>query len=88
MQKVYSGILEESMKNIDQIFLILNSFTTQMSDAKRLEIINAAADRIDSNYDDLTLFNRQNVQLSLQRTKTKRDVDAVREFYGILLLKP
>jgi hypothetical protein len=88
MQKVYSGILEESMKNIDQIFLILNSFTTQMSDAKRLEIINAAADRIDTNYDDLTLFNRQNVLLSLQRAKTKSDVDAVRKFYGILLLKP
>jgi hypothetical protein len=88
MQKVYSGILEESMKNIDQIFLILNSFATQMSDAKRLEIINAAADQIDSNYDDLTLFNRQNLLLSLQRAKTKRDVDAVRKFYGILLLKP
>ena len=67
MQKVYSGILEESMKNIDQIFLILDSFTTQMSDAKRLEIINAAADQIDANYDDLTLVNRQNILLSLAK---------------------
>ena len=88
MQKVYSGILNESMKNIDQIFLILDSFTTQMSDAKRLEIINTAADHIDANYDDLMLFNRQNVLLSLQRAKTKNDVDAVKKFYGIPLLKP
>lgn len=88
MQKVYSGILNESMKNIDQIFLILDSFTTQMSDAKRLEIINTAADQIDANYDDLMLFNRQNVLLSLQRAKTKNDVDAVKKFYGIPLLKP
>jgi hypothetical protein len=83
MQKVYSGILEESVKNIDQIFLILESFTTQMSDLKRLEIINAAADQIDSNYDDLTVFNRQNVLLSLQRAKTSNDVNAVKRFYGI-----
>ena len=83
MQKVYSGILNESMKNIDQIFLILDSFSTQMSDAKRLEIINAAADQIDANYDDLMLFNRQNVLLSLQRAKTKNDVNAVKKFYGI-----
>jgi hypothetical protein len=83
MQKVYSGILDESVKNIDQIFLILNSFSTQMSDAKRLEIINAAADRIDTNYDDLTLFNRENVLLSLQRAKTKNDVEAVKKFYGL-----
>jgi hypothetical protein len=83
MQKVYSGILSESMKNIDQIFLVLDSFTTQMSDAKRLEIINAAADNIDANYDDLSLFNKQNILLSLQRAKTKNDVNAVKKFYGI-----
>ncbi|PTT03966.1 conjugal transfer protein TraI [Flavobacterium sp. HMWF030] len=83
MQSVYSGILNESLKNIDQIFLVLDSFTTQMSDAKRLEIINAAADQIDANYDDLTLFNRQNILLSLQRAKTEHDVKSVKQFYGI-----
>lgn len=83
MQSVYSGILDESLKNIDQIFLVLDSFTTQMSDAKRLEIINAAADQIDANYDDLTLFNRQNILLSLQRAKTEHDVKSVKQFYGI-----
>lgn len=83
MQRVYSGILEESVKNMDQIFLILDSFTTQMSDLKRLEIINAAADQIDSNYDDLTLFNKQNILLSLQRAKNSNDVNAVKKFYGI-----
>jgi len=83
MQSVYSGILNESLKNIDQIFLVLDSFTTQMSDAKRLEIINSAADQIDANYDDLTLFNRQNILLSLQRAKTEHDVKSVKQFYGI-----
>lgn len=83
MQTVYSGILEESIKNIDQIFLVLDSFSTQMSDLKRLEIINAAADQIDTNYDDLKLFNKQNVLLSLQRAKTSQDINSVKEFYGI-----
>lgn len=83
MEKVYDGILEESMKNIDQIFLIIDSFTTQMSDLKRLEIINKAADQIDSNYNDLRLFNQQNMLLSLQRAKTDADVNKVKQFYGI-----
>jgi len=83
MERVYSGILEESVKNIDQIFLILDSFTTQMSDLKRLEIINKAADQIDANYDDLTLFNKQNMLLRLQRAKTEADADRVKQFYGI-----
>ncbi|KQO20866.1 conjugal transfer protein TraI [Flavobacterium sp. Leaf82] len=83
MEKVYEGILGESMKNVDQIFLIIESFTTQMSDLKRLEIINTAADQIDSNYNDLRLFNQQNVLLSLQRAKTDADVNKVKQFYGI-----
>lgn len=83
MEKVYEGILGESMKNIDQIFLIIESFTTQMSDLKRLEIINIAADQIDSTYNDLRLFNQQNVLLSLQRAKTDADVNKVKQFYGI-----
>jgi hypothetical protein len=83
MEKVYDGILEESIKNIDQIFLIIDSFSTQMSDLKRLEIINKAADQIDTNYNDLRLFNQQNMLLSLQRAKTDADAKKVKQFYGI-----
>lgn len=83
MERVYSGILEESAKNIDQVFLVINSFQTQMSDAKRLEIINAAADQVDANYYDLTRFNQQNIMLSLQRAKTYNDVEVVKKLYGL-----
>ncbi len=83
MERVYNGILEESVKNMDQIFLILESFATEMSDLKRLEIINKASDGIDSNYDDLKLFNQQNIMLSLQRAKTESEVNQTKQFYGI-----
>lgn len=83
MEKVYSGILDESLKNIDQINLIIKSFTTKMSDAKRLELINNAADQVDANYSDLAQFNRQNTLLSLQRAKTKTEVETVKKLYGL-----
>lgn len=83
MQLVYSGILDESVKNLDQIFIVINSFQTQMNDAKRLEIINAAADRIDVNYNDLKMFNQQGIVMSLQRAKAQNDVDVVKKLYGL-----
>ena len=83
MSEVYSGILEESLNNIDQITLIVQSFTTTMSDAKRLEIINNAADQVDTNYDDLMRFNQQNVLLSLSRAKTSIEVQTVKKLYGL-----
>jgi len=83
MGRVYSGILDESVKNLDQIFIVINSFQTQMSDAKRFEIINAAADRIDVNYNDLKTFNQQGIIISLQRAKAQNDVDVIRKLYGL-----
>lgn len=83
MSKVYQGILDESVKNIDQISLVVKSLTTQMSDAQRIQIINYAADQVDHNYDDLRLFNRQNVLLSLQREKARKEVDVIRGLYNL-----
>lgn len=83
MYDVYSGILKESANNLDQVLLIINSFKTQMTDAKRLELINAAADRIDQNYSDLREFNTQNILMSLQRSKAKNQIQTVQKLYGL-----
>jgi hypothetical protein len=83
MSQVYSGILDESLKNLDQIYLVINSFATQMSDAKRIEIINAAAKAIEENRSDLQQFNTQNKILSLQRAYEKGDLDVVKKLYGL-----
>ncbi|RKR81886.1 hypothetical protein BDD43_2047 [Mucilaginibacter gracilis] len=83
MESVYKGILEESVKNLDQVFIVVNSFKTQMSDAKRLELINAAATRMDANYSDLREFNNQNITLSVQRSKSQLEVKQIKQLYGI-----
>jgi hypothetical protein len=83
MQKVYNGILDESIKNIDQIRLVINAFATQMTDAKRLDIIHAAGNNIEQNITDLRQFNQQNIIISLQRSKEKNDIDVVNKLYGI-----
>ncbi len=83
MYKVYSGILDESVKNLDQILNVINAFTTQMSDAQRLAVIDDAANRIDQNYSDLKEFNNENMMISLQRAKEYNDVDVVKKLYGL-----
>ncbi|MFD2164514.1 conjugal transfer protein TraI [Paradesertivirga mongoliensis] len=80
---VYTGILNESVKNMDQILLIVNSFKTQMSDAKRLELINQAANRIDQNYTDLIQFNNQNLLLSMQRARAQKQIKSVQSMYQL-----
>jgi len=83
MAQVYSGILNESLKNIEQVQLVINAFATQMSDAKRLEIIHTASDNIEQNLSDLRQFNQDNIKTSLQRAKEKNDIEVVKKLYGI-----
>ncbi|WP_205942998.1 conjugal transfer protein TraI [Pedobacter frigidisoli] len=83
MEKVYLGILEQSVKNVDGILSIVGSFKTQMSDAARLELIVVAADAMDENWQDLKKFNRENSLLSIQRAKSLDEVAKLKELYGI-----
>lgn len=83
MADVYSGMLEASLENIDEIFLVVKSLTAQMSDAKRLELINWAADQVEANYLDLKRFNQENMLLSLQRAKSDIEAGAIKRLYGI-----
>ena len=83
MSQVYSGILDETVNDVNQLLLVVNSFVTQMSDAKRIEIINSVADKVNQNYDDLHQFNNQNALLSLQRTKDINEATTVKRMYGL-----
>jgi hypothetical protein len=83
MQKVYSGILDASVQNLDQILLVINSFKTQMSDAERLELINHASDQLDINYNDLQQFNNQNIRICFQRSRDFADTKSIKKMYGI-----
>lgn len=83
MGDVYSGILAETVRNIDQLMLVVNSFKTQMTDAKRLEIIKTVEDKVDGNYRDLMIFNQQNAALSIQRASGQNETEMVKKLYGI-----
>ncbi|MGN7824868.1 conjugal transfer protein TraI [Chitinophaga varians] len=83
MTKVYTGIIDESVKNIDNLFLVINSFTTKMTDGKRIEILNSVAESIDVNLNDLRSFNNENKKLVLQRARDQKDVEQIKLMYGI-----
>lgn len=83
MYRVYSGIMNESVRNLDQILVVVNSFKTQMSDAKRLEIINKCGEEIERNYYDLKEFNNQNIQLSINRAKDAHEIETVKQLYEL-----
>jgi len=85
MYAVYNGILEQSIKNIDQLTLVITSFETQMTDGKRLELIQTIAGTLDEQYADLKNFNEQNKLIAIQRGLEKGEIDHVRRLYALPL---
>jgi hypothetical protein len=83
MYTVYTGIINESLKNVEQALLVVNALVTQMSDGERLKIIDNANTGMQKNYNDLKQFNSQNIQLSLQRASENNDVGSVKNLYGL-----
>ncbi len=80
---VYSGIITESVKSLDQIVLVLTNFSLQMTDEARLRIIKQASSDIERNTGDLRNFNNQAAQISLQRSKSQQEISTVMSLYGL-----
>lgn len=80
---IYNGIMEESVRNIDEVLTAVNNFSAQMSDGERLEVIRHAAGQIQNNLNDLRQFNRRNTRLSVLRARSEQDKQQVRKLYGL-----
>ena len=83
ISSVYTGILKASVNNLDQLLVLVNSFKTQMSDGRRMELINNTSRYVDQNYNDLKEFNNQNIILSLERANDENDIQSTKNLYGI-----
>jgi hypothetical protein len=80
---VYVGIVKESGDNLSKLYLVMQSFVTQMSDGDRLALIDGAASGIDRNANDLDTFSQQNALLSLERAQNESDIQQVKALYDL-----
>jgi hypothetical protein len=83
MSEIYTGMLGESVKSIDQLLMVVNAFTTQMTDAARMEIINTTAAEMEKGFMDLKEFNNQNKLISLQRASARGEIEYIKKLYGL-----
>jgi len=83
MGNIYNGILQESLRNLDEVMTAVSAFSTQMDDAERMQRIDHASRGMQTNLDHLRQFNQQNVNLSLIRAKDEQDKQQVKQLYGI-----
>jgi hypothetical protein len=83
MENVYGGILQESIRNLQEVTTAVTAFSTQMDDAERMLSIHHASAGMQTNLDHLRQYNNQNAIISYERAQSDRDRQVVRQLYGI-----
>lgn len=83
IRQIHQGILQQSAQNTDLLLLVVKSFSVQMTDAARLQLIEQTSENIDQLFEELISFNRQNQTLSLSRAKSEFDARVTKQLYGI-----
>lgn len=80
---VYDKLLQESLRNLDELLAVVTAGQARMSDDERLKEI----DRIHSEMADklqfLRSFNNKTSVLALQRAKERNDALSLKQAFGI-----
>jgi len=83
MYNVYTGMINRSIDNLDELMMVANSFETKMTDGKRLELIADVTHKMETVRTQLLQFNRQNMQVSVNRSASEEEANAVKRYYGL-----
>lgn len=73
LEKVYTDIFDRSIKNLDELLLIITAGQLRMNDAERLNAIDRVYEEIKDKQDFLRYFNNKTALLGTQRKKGNDD---------------
>jgi hypothetical protein len=79
IEKVYSNLLQQSLRNLDELTMVITADKLRMSDDERLKAVDAVFLQMQDKLLFLRDFNRSSSVLALQRAKEIKDVYSSRE---------
>jgi DNA repair ATPase RecN len=83
LEKVYSKLFKESIRNLDELTLVISANTLRMSDDERLAAIDKVYDDMQDKLSFLRNFNNNTSLLGIQRTKERNDINSMRSIYQV-----
>lgn len=81
--KVYKNLFNQSLKNLDELAMVITAGRLRMSDDERLQAIDRIYNSITDQYTFLQEFNNQTAVLSVQREKDQMDIKLMRKIHGL-----
>jgi hypothetical protein len=83
LESVYSYLVKQSLRNIDELTMIITASKLRMSDDERMRAIDRIYFDMENKLSFLRYFNNSTQLLALQRAKEKGDVITSQKLYEI-----
>lgn len=83
LEKVYEYLVRQSLKNLEELAMIITANKLRMSDDERIQSIDRIYFDIENKLSFLRYFNSSTQILVLQRAKEGSDVDAAKKLYEL-----
>jgi hypothetical protein len=80
--KVYANLFNESVKNLDELLMVITAGQLRMTDDERLQAIDRIYARIEDQFSFLEDFNSSTAYLSLQRKAEQTEINMSKKIYG------
>lgn len=81
--KVYGNLLSQSLKSLEELFMVITAGELRMSDDERLQTIDRVYETIIDQASFLKEFNNNTAILSLQRKAEQAEIKTSRLIYGL-----
>jgi DNA repair ATPase RecN len=82
MGKVYTNLFNETLKNLDELAMVITAGKLRMSDDERLKAIDRIYGNVEDQFSFLQDFNTSTSYLSLQRQNEKTNIEMSKRIYG------
>jgi len=80
---VYGRLLNEGLKCLDELIMVITAGELRMSDDERLQAIDGIYTKLVDQFSFLKELNNSTTVLSVQREKEQQDIDMSRKIHGI-----
>jgi hypothetical protein len=80
--KVYANLFNESVKNLDELAMVITAGKLRMSDDERMQAIDRIYSSIEDQFSFLQDFNSSTSYLSLQRQSEQTEIEMSRKILG------
>jgi len=83
LTNVYKHLFDASVRNLEQLLMIVTATQLRMSDEERLKAIDMIFYDMESKLSFLRSFNANTQLLAIQRARANGDINTTRQLYGL-----